>query len=157
MSSESSISLYRSAFAKIFTITLLAFFSTTAFGQVKMTWNLLADISYEPKYFEEYDAEYLSPIFGKSPIAYSGKEVLVTGYIIPLDAEGSGYILSKNPYASCYFCGNAGPETIVELWMKPKKTRRYQMDERLTFKGKLRLNSEDVNHFNYILTEAEEY
>ncbi|MEM9888464.1 MAG: DUF3299 domain-containing protein [Bacteroidota bacterium] len=129
----------------------------SVFGQVKITWNLLADIEYESKYFAEYDAEYLSPIFGKAPNAYNGKEVLVSGYIIPLDAEGSGYILSKNPYASCYFCGNAGPETIVELWLKPKKTRRYEMDERLTFKGKLRLNSTDVNHFNYILTDAEEY
>ena len=59
--------------------------------------------------------------------------------------------LSKNPYASCYICGNAGAETIVELWIQPKSIRRYKTDERLTFKGKLRLNDSDVGHFNYIL------
>lgn len=130
---------------------------TTSFAQPFLTWNTLADVRYDSKYFEEYGASYLSPTFGEGPKSHSGKQVLVTGYVIPLDVENDAYILSKNPYASCYFCGNAGPETIVELWIKPKKMRRYYMDERLTFKGKFYLNQDDVNHFNYILLDAEEY
>ncbi len=132
-------------------------FSTTAFAQTKLTWDILSDVEYESKYFEEYGTSYLAPTFGEKPTALNGKKVVVTGYLIPLDAANEAFILSKNPYASCYFCGNAGPETIVELWIKPKKIRRYQMDERLTFKGKLYLNESDVNHFNYILRGAEEY
>ena len=130
---------------------------TTTFAQTKLTWDIMSDVEYENKYFEEYGASYLSPTFGKGPTALNGKQVLITGYFIPLDAANQAFILSKNPYASCYFCGNAGPETIVELWILPKKIRRYQMDERLTFKGKLYLNQDDVNHFNYALIDAEEY
>lgn len=136
---------------------LMIGFATTAFSQAKVTWNVLADVKYEPKYFEAYNDEFLAPTFGKTPTAFDGKDVLITGYIIPLDAEGSVYILSKNPYASCFFCGNAGPETIVELWIQPKNLKRYQTDQRLTFRGKLRLNDDDVEHFNYILMDAKEY
>ncbi|MEL6719120.1 MAG: DUF3299 domain-containing protein [Bacteroidota bacterium] len=132
-------------------------FNAQLSAQVKLSWKQLADVSYEAKYLEEFGAEYLTPVFGKTPKIYDKKEVVVTGYIIPVDEEESAYILSRNPYSSCYFCGNAGPETIVELWIPPSRKKRYKMDERMTFKGKLKLNDEDVNHFIYILEDAQEY
>ncbi len=145
-------------FVKLFIFVVILFFqSTTAFSQIKLSWNVLADVEFEPQYFEEFGADYLVPKFGGGPSFYSGKEVLISGYLIPITGAGTLYVLSKNPYASCYFCGAAGPETIVELWMKPEAIRRYKMDERLTFKGVLQLNATDIQHCNYILKEAEEY
>ena len=141
----------------ICTFSLMLMITITSFSQTKLSWNLLADVEFNPQFLEEYGMSYLMPKFGRGPSHYNGKEVLISGYMIPLDGRGTLYILSKNPYASCYFCGAAGPETIVELWLKPEAIRRYKLDEHLTFKGILHLNDADVKHCNYILKDAEEY
>ncbi len=65
------------------------------------------------------------------------------------------FILSRYPLSSCYFCGAAGPETVVELQLKPEAVKRYRMDEQLSFKGTLLLNVNDLDHCNYILKGAE--
>lgn len=134
---------------------LLLALSTASFAQIKLSWQLLADVSFESKYMEAYGTSYLIPTFGEGPKAYQGKEVLVSGYFIPLNKQEGFYVLSKNPYASCYFCGAAGPETIVEIQFKPGYEVPYRMDERVTLKGVLRLNNTDVDHCNYILERAE--
>ncbi len=126
--------------------------SLPAWAQTHLTWDQLAEVEYEARFFEKYDQKFLVPLFGKTPKAYEGKEVTVTGYIIPIDE--TSYVLSKNPYAACFFCGSAGPETVVELQLKPKSTRRYKMDEKMTFKGILKLNDTDVEHFTYIIEKA---
>ena len=139
-------------------LLLFTSLSYTLVAQTEITWKQLADVRYEAKYLEAFGAEYLTPVFGKTPKIYADKEVTITGYIIPVDEEAGAYIVSRNPYSSCYFCGNAGPETIVELWFPSnQKKKRYKMDQRMTFKGKLKLNDEDVNHFIYILEDAVEY
>ncbi|WP_200942790.1 hypothetical protein [Dyadobacter sp. Leaf189] len=56
--------------------------------------------------------------------------------------------------ASCFFCGGAGPESIIELQFKNKK-QKFKTDAVKFVKGKLLLNPTDVEHLNYILTEAE--
>ncbi len=136
----------------LFTFLALA---EQSFAQVKLSWQLLADVSFESQYIAEQGTSYLIPTFGEGPRAYQGKEVLISGYFIPLNKQEGFYVLSKNPYASCYFCGAAGPETIIEVQFKPALEVRYRMDERVTLKGILRLNSADVDHCNYILEQAE--
>jgi hypothetical protein len=140
-------------------LTFLGLFlslATTNLAQSNLSWEALADLTYEAKWLKEYQMEYQVPVFGEQPKAQAGKEVAVTGYIIPIDAESTQFILSRYPYAACFFCGNAGPESVVELWIPKKYQKRYEMDERRTFKGKLKLNDTDANHFIYILEEARE-
>ncbi|MEM1324437.1 MAG: DUF3299 domain-containing protein [Bacteroidota bacterium] len=137
-------------------LALFLTLSLTAFSQTKISWDVLADLTYEAKWLEEYQMEYQVPVFGKSPQAYEGKEVSVSGYMIPVDAESTLFILSRYPYAACFFCGNAGPESVVELWIPEKYYKRYEMDQRMTFTGKLKLNNTDANHFIYILEGARE-
>ena len=134
-------------------ILMLIGLPLTIWAQTNLTWKQLADVEYEKRFFEEHNQNYLVPVFGKTPKAHEGKEVTVSGYIIPLDAKL--YALSKNPYAACFFCGAAGPETVVELQLKPKAIKRYKMDQQMAFTGILRLNDSDVYHFNYILEDAE--
>ena len=125
----------------------------------KWGWDILSDVSFSPKLIEEYGERYLVPEFGQKPRQHEGKPFLITGYIIPIDPQNDIYILSQNPFASCFFCGNAGPETIVELiFDKNSKSRRktYRMDDIRTFTGILRLNADDIEHTNYILEQAEE-
>ncbi|MEM6700498.1 MAG: hypothetical protein AAF599_18985, partial [Bacteroidota bacterium] len=83
---------------QLFSLLLLLGSATTLSAQTEVSWKQLADVSYEAKYHEEFGAEYLTPVFGKTPKIFDGKEVTVTGYIIPVDEEESAYILSRNPY-----------------------------------------------------------
>ena len=76
---------------------------------------------------------------------------------IPVDVDEDFYVLSRYPFANCFFCGGAGPESVIDLRFPGKSERAYQTDERLTFRGKLRLNADDVYQMNYILDGAIEY
>lgn len=126
-------------------------------AQVKVRWEDLADVTFESRYHPELGENFYFPIFGEGIRAKEGREVLITGYIIPVDLEEGFYVLSAFPFAACFFCGGAGPESVVELQFKSSDHRQYQTDERLTFIGKLKLNSDDVYQMNYILQQAEEY
>jgi len=71
-----------------------------------------------------------------------------------MDPMGLSYALSRNPNAVCFFCGGAGPETVVQLRFAQMK--RYPTDAKLTFKGLLQLNQQDINSLTYVLKEAVE-
>ena len=90
-------------------------------------------------------------------VASEGKAFYITGYMIPVDVDEDFYVLSRYPFANCFFCGGAGPESVIDLRFPDKSERAYQTDERLTFKGTLRLNSDDVYQMNYILEGAVEH
>lgn len=121
----------------------------------ELTWRRLTDVEFKDVYVEELDAFYWKPTFGKDVLDWEGKSVFITGYIIPVDYDEDFYVLSRYPFANCFFCGGAGPESVVDLRFK-SKSRKYKTDERLTFKGKLALNSDDVYQMNYILEDAVE-
>lgn len=126
-------------------------------GNLKeLSWATLADVDFKDVYVEELDAYYWKPTFGASVKAVEGKEVYITGYIIPVDYDEDFYVLSRYQFANCFFCGGAGPESVVDLRF-PAKTRAYKTDERLTFKGTLALNADDIYQMNYILEGAVEY
>ena len=74
--------------------------------------------------------------------------------MIPVDIDANYYVLSANPFASCFFCGQAGPESVVSIKFKGVN-RRFNTDDRVTIKGKFRLNATDINELNYILDQAE--
>lgn len=137
-------------------IILLVLISMPTLSQTKITWETLADVRFTDKYSEEVDAYYYYPHFGSSIKALEGKEVYLKGYMLVIEPKKGIYILSSNPYAACFFCGNGGPESIVELKLKPDHPR-FKMDQVVTIKGKLELNQNDFYHCNYILGEAEVY
>ncbi|MFN0031673.1 MAG: DUF3299 domain-containing protein [Flavobacteriales bacterium] len=122
----------------------------------ELTWHTLSDVSFSEKYIPELDVHFWQPTFGPSVKALAGKEVYITGYVIPVDYDENFYVVSRWPYAQCYFCGGGGPESVCDLRFSGKN-RAYKTDERVTFKGKLRLNSTDVYQMNYILDGAVEY
>ncbi len=126
-------------------------------AQAPTGWSILNDITWGKAYNEKYKNYYVVPEFGEKPRRYEGKEITVTGYIVPMDPVRPHYILSKNPYSSCFFCGQAGPETVIEILLAEdggKPQRRYKLDEHLTFSGRLRLNAKDNRYLHYILEDA---
>jgi hypothetical protein len=138
------------------TITLFIFsffiFSIPSFAQpTKIDWAFLAKVEWGEKYFEKYDENVWYPDYSEEVLAMDGKLVEIKGYIIPIDVESGFYVLSANPFASCFFCGNAGPESVVELQFEEKLSKTYTTDEIATFQGRLKLNWDDLEHCNYIL------
>ena len=136
-------------------IILLAFPGQVT-AQAQINWDVLADVRFEATYSSELGVELTSAAFGPWPKAFEGKEVSITGYVLPLDPMGLSYVLSRNPNASCFFCGGAGPETILGLNFKPGAMQRYKTDQRVTFQGVLQLNELDDDQFNYMLLDAKE-
>jgi len=55
--------------------------------------------------------------------------------------------------SACFFCGQGGPETAVELQFSGKQN--FKTDIIVTITGILTLNKDDIEHFNYILKECE--
>jgi hypothetical protein len=124
-------------------------------AQQSITWDQLTDVKFTKKYAAEFGIELLEASFGPSLKALDGKQVIIKGYIIPLDPLGTQYVISRNPMASCFFCGGSGPETVAELRLHPKSIRRYATDEILTFKGTLMLNENNAESLNYVILNAE--
>jgi len=115
-------------------------------------WELFESVAFTPKYFDEVDAYFEVPTFDKELLAMQGKEISLTGYAIPFDSD-SVFMLSALPFASCFFCGGAGPETVAEVALQVPDDNLI-LDEYITVKGKLKLNDTDIQHLNFILIDA---
>jgi len=124
---------------------------------IVIDWEMLSDVTFEDEYNEEVQAYVPYPTFGATLQAIEGREVQIEGYIIPLEETGDETILvlSAQPYSSCFFCGGAGPESVMDIKLQEGERRRFTTDDRMTFKGRLRLNDSDLYYLNYILEEAE--
>jgi len=123
----------------------------------ELTWQTLSDVEFRDVYLEELQAYYWKPTFGPKVLESEGKDFFITGYVIPVDVDEDFYVLSRYPFANCFFCGGAGPETVVDLQFPGRVPREYVTDERLTFAGTLKLNADDIYQMNYIITDAVEF
>lgn len=120
---------------------------------ITVTWKTLEDIDFEEKFVKELDDYMLFPKFPQAIKQLAGKEVEVRGYVVPIDKRGEIIALSANPYDACFFCGKAGPASVMTVKLKTKNTS-LKLDQYLAFKGKLRLNDSDFKEFYYIMEEA---
>ena len=136
----------------IFAFFTLILISSTSFAQKTIDWNDLTNVTYKTIFDQEAGYVYMKPIFGDELKALDGKEVLLKGYVMPMDTEGEQYALSAYPYSSCFFCGGAGKESVVELWLADKGDR-FKLDQVVTIRGTLQLN-EDQFGLNYFLKDA---
>lgn len=116
-------------------------------------WKTLAKITYKKEYDAFLGFKIDKPVFSPEIVALEGKEVTVKGFIIPTDGYKSHkeFVFSAFPYSMCFFCGGAGPESVMEVLASEPIT--YTADP-ITLKGKLKLNGDDVNKLMYALTEA---
>ena len=138
----------------ILATTFFLFFVGNIFSQNIITWELLKNVEFDEIWSEEFQAYYMVPKFSESVKEMDGKEVQIRGFIIPVDIVQDYYVLSANPYSSCFFCGQAGPESVIEIQMI-KKYEGLRMDQVITYKGTLKLNVDDIYQLNYILEDAE--
>lgn len=117
------------------------------------TWKTLSKISFKKQFDEYLGFKVDMPVFHDEVKAMENKEITLRGYIIPVEGYKSHkeFIFSAFPYASCFFCGGAGPETVMEvLATEPIK---YTTDL-IVIKGKLKLNDKDINSLMYKLVDV---
>jgi len=132
---------------------LVFFISNNVFSQIEIDWLKLRDVYYKSEYKEEMYGYFQTPYFGKELESLDNKEVKITGYMLTLAPDEGIFILSQNPYADCFFCGFGGPESAIELRLKPGYDD-FLMDELVTVTGILRLKREDVSSGVYIMDDA---
>ena len=117
-------------------------------------WKTLSKITYKKEYDEMLGFKVDVPVFSKDVQSLEGKTITIKGYIIPVEGYKSHkeFIFSAYPYSMCFFCGGAGPETVMEI--KAKSPVAYTADP-VTLRGVLRLNATDINRLMYSLSEVE--
>jgi hypothetical protein len=130
---------------------LLSFVADVPF----LTWSKLENVEFVEKWVKDVEGYMLFPKFPEDLKKLNGKQVTVEGYVVPVDKTGSSVALSANPYAACFFCGKAGPASVMTVKLKTKNPK-YKIDDYVKFTGILRLNDDDVKEFYYILEQAVE-
>lgn len=116
-----------------------------------LTWKLLGEIKYLKKKHASY-GEVDFPIINSKLKKLAKKTIVMSGFIVPIDNKN--YALSKNVFASCFFCGKSGPETIMGIKFKGA-TPKLKTDTYLTIKGTFRPNEDDVEDWIYNCDNAE--
>ncbi len=132
------------------TILLISILVTQLF----QGWETFSKLKIDFQFDEILNSELEVPVFSDELLSYGGEIISIEGYVIPLQSTMNQdyFVLSRFPYNSCFFCGNAGPETVAEVYCK--STTKLQ-EEKVRVTGILRLNSEDPLHLFYIIEEAE--
>lgn len=125
-------------------------------GAIDLNWQILARVTFEEILNEELDQYIPYPIFHPTVKALDGKEIYMSGYVIPVEEAGDEgiLVLSAFPFSACFFCGNAGPESVMDIQLSKKSKKRFKTDDKVTFKGKLKLNDTDLYYLNYIMEDA---
>lgn len=136
-------------------VVILCCVSAMAFSQqAPNSWNEFAKTRFEPRYDEKLGEYMFYPTFPETLNAMQGKEITIEGFYVPFAPEDGNYIIiSKFPMSQCFFCGGGGPESIAEVNFK-KDPGKFQVDDLITVRGKLKLNRDDMDHVNFILTDA---
>jgi hypothetical protein len=123
-------------------------------AQTKEVWDVFAKTKFDAKYFEQYGEYIMYPSFTPETKALVGKEITLHGFYVPFAPEDGNYIiLSRFPMSQCFFCGGSGPESVVEVNFA-KGLPKLAIDDQITVRGKLKLNADDMDHVNFILTDA---
>ncbi len=128
-------------------LALFVLLGWTARAQNVVPWELLA-----VPYSMDADGLY-SPQFPSWLDKFKNQEVVIQGYLVPVDVEGKQYALSRYAFSSCFFCGNAEPNTVVELNFSEAPDRLIT-DQFVVVKGLLVFNDKDPFRLFFILQNA---
>ena len=120
-------------------------------GFPSLVWPKLYDITFATG--QDESGTYDRPIFTDAVKSFENTEIILPGYMVPLDAgSGDEFMLSSLPLNACFFCGVGGPETVVAVRLKSKTS---YIEKPIEVRGKLKLNDQNPDEMIYVLEEAE--
>jgi hypothetical protein len=116
-------------------------------------WKTLSQLTYKKEMDEFLGFKIDKPVFSSAIKELEGERVTVRGYIIPVEGykNQKEFVFSAYPYSMCFFCGGAGPETVMEV--EAETSVEYSADP-VVLEGVLHLNADDINALMYKLTDA---
>lgn len=121
-------------------------------------WKLmLNDVKVRYTWSVKHGAYITRARFGENVQKLDGKEVTLKGFFLAADLTGNLFVLSANPMATCFFCGVAGIESVVELEPHPDDLRlfkRLRTDNYIEVRGKLELNPDNFERLIYIMKDV---
>jgi len=142
----------------ISTIVILCHLMTDLSSQSKSydQWNTLAMVNQESK-FDDLMGMIIKTATPTPVVqALAGKEIEIRGYMIALDvkAQQSHFMFSRYPQNMCFFCGAAGPESAMQVFMKGG-VKIAHTTSKVKLKGTLNIQQGDPTGLIYTLTNAE--
>ncbi|MFK7807681.1 MAG: DUF3299 domain-containing protein [Saprospiraceae bacterium] len=119
-------------------------------------WRTLALMKFERQYSENDGIGQQQGRFVPIIEALEGKEITLKGYVIPLTGKKaqSHFMFSAYPFSDCFFCGKAGPESVVEAFTKDEKKIAFS-DDAITIKGIFKFTSRDPNDIMFTVENVE--
>lgn len=138
-------------------LMLLCSFKTNNARQaaIEMNWEQFAKVTFKDSWSEKYKIKSQKPVFDAAIKKFDGKQISIAGFLIPITTYGNEYVLSANPYSGCYFCGNAGIESVIDLKFEGNDIH-FKTDRFSTIEGKLELSENSDNEFIYVLHNSKE-
>lgn len=121
-----------------------------SFLQDTLTWKQLSVIRFVSKKHPTY-GEISFPVVNDNLKKLGNKKVVIKGFIVPIDSKN--YAISKNVFASCFFCGKAGPETIAGLKFKGNLPK-LKTDQYVTVQGVFRYNEDNADDWIYNIDDV---
>lgn len=121
--------------------------------QIQNFWQVLAEVGFQT-HKDSNGTIVETPVFSKNLKSYNGKKIKLKGFVIPINEVGDQdkFMLSSLPFNVCYFCGAAGPETVIEV--VSDDGIRFST-KAIWVEGYLYLNDNDPEHHMYILKSAQ--
>lgn len=136
----------------IIAVLVIFLFAFAARAQSQNFWQVLAEVGYQSKRDKNgYQVE--EPVFSKHLKSWNGKKIRLKGFVIPVSEVGDQdkFMLSSLPFNVCYFCGAAGPETVVEV----ESVEKIRFTSKpIWMEGTLYLNEKDPDRHMYVLKAA---
>ena len=138
----------------LFTGLLLLTVGLFAQSTAASTWQDLAKVTYEKKYDELLGFKVDVPVFGRisGPWRAKPSRLAATSYRSRATRATMNSSSAPTPYNMCFFCGGAGPETVMEV--TATEPVKYSTS-RITLRGTLTLNDSNINQLMYLLSDAE--
>ena len=129
--------------------------SEVSYGQTKDVWMTLSLVTFKTTYNPDLLMEESVAKLSSAVEKLEGTEVELEGYIILLTGQvtQSHFMLSKFPQSTCFFCGKAGPETAMQVFMRDNKKIKVT-ERKVRVKGTLYINPKDASSLLYTLENA---
>ncbi|TNE30618.1 MAG: DUF3299 domain-containing protein [Bacteroidetes bacterium] len=135
-------------------LLILLWLPLSAEAQQVIKWEDLNKVEFVEFYDRDRSDWSLRAEYSPEILVLDGTSVQITGYIIPLDVQGDDYALSAFAFSSCFFCGGAGPETVMGLSFQDVPDR-MSTDDVVKLKGVLRVRELPGQGFHYQLDQVE--
>ena len=133
---------------------LFSLISVSAFSQKTIAWKDVMDIYAKEVRFSEKNPTLAIKGQGMSLKDIEGKKITITGYFLDLDPDGEWFMVSKNPFATCFFCGGAGPETVIELLKYKNVKKKFKTDDIVTVTGTIKMIAENEDDVGFVIHNA---